>query len=85
MSPEVAADLMKIVGTLEGEKSFPHSPYMKANSDGKPTFNLLERLDKFVLRHYSSKSTTYRSNQIQKALKRLLQWFMKTNSTNKPE
>lgn len=44
LSPGVAAQIMKIVGTHEGTISG-----MKANTDGKPTFTLLERLDKFAL------------------------------------
>lgn len=59
--------MMKIVRTVEGEQLFPQSEYMRANANGRPTFSLTERLDRFVLRSYSSKSLSYITNLMGKA------------------
>ena len=50
MTANVAAETMPTVGTMAGENKFTPSigkldPYMKANSDGKPTFRLNDLLD----------------------------------------
>lgn len=68
LSSEVAVQIMKIVGTHEGESRFPNSAYMKSITYGKPTFTLLERLDKFALRQETNKSLSDLTSSIDKAL-----------------
>ena len=52
LSAERAEELMKLVGTIEGEKRYPKDPYMKANSDGKPAFTRLECIEKYEIKSF---------------------------------
>lgn len=67
MSPEQAAKMMRLMGTVEGERLSPKIPWMKANPDGKPTFQLKDRLDSYILRQYCSKSISYIQDKLNKA------------------
>jgi hypothetical protein len=51
LTAHIAADIMKIVGTAEGERQFPNDPFMKARPDGLPTFSR-----KHLVMHYEIKS-----------------------------
>lgn len=51
LTAHLAADLMKLVGTVEGELRFPSDPYMKATEDGSPKFKR-----KLLIMHYEIKS-----------------------------
>lgn len=60
LSPHIAADLMKLVGTVEGQKRYPNEPYMKASPTGEPKFQRKE-----LVLHYEIKSWFNRTNSKQ--------------------
>ena len=65
-SSERAAEIVKLVGTEKGQSMYPEKDYMKANSNGKPTFKLLELLDLFQLKSYTSYQMPKIKEMIQK-------------------
>jgi hypothetical protein len=64
VSPETAHEIMKVVGTEEGNALFPDETYMTANEHKYPTFGVADLLDIGVIRSYFSKSTAHFDRQI---------------------
>ena len=72
MTANVAAETMPTVGTMAGENKFTPSigkldPYMKANSDGKPTFRLKELLDVWRIKPWFSQQKQAFNKKLQAA------------------
>jgi hypothetical protein len=51
LTSHLAASIMKIVGTMEGQNRFPREPYLKASADGSAKFKRKE-----LIMHYEIKS-----------------------------
>ena len=58
LQPERAAELMGLVGTVEGQRRFPRDPFMKANDDGKPTVSRAELVEKYEIKSFVSKTNS---------------------------
>ena len=72
MVANVAAETMPMVGTMAGENKFTPSigkldPYMKANSDGKPTFRLRDLLDVWRIKPWFSQQKQAFNKKMQAA------------------
>jgi hypothetical protein len=68
IAPERAAEVMRFVGTAEGEALYPHDLYMKATSYGRKTFLYVELLHLSQIKSYMGKpSLLYASSGLQRS------------------
>jgi hypothetical protein len=56
LTSEKAAAVMKVVGTAEGAKMFPHESYMACSADGKPRFARSELVEKYEIKSFFSRT-----------------------------
>jgi hypothetical protein len=57
--PERAVVMMKMKETREGEETYKHTAFMKANESNTPTFKYIEIFSEFQLKSYRSKTSEY--------------------------
>jgi hypothetical protein len=58
VTAEKAAELMKIVGTEEGQKRFPNEPFMAKSTTGVPVFSRFEWIEKYEIQSFFSKTNS---------------------------
>jgi hypothetical protein len=58
LTAHLAADIMKLVGTVEGERMFPNEPYMKASPDGTARFKRKDLIMHYEIKSFFGQTTT---------------------------
>jgi hypothetical protein len=68
VSPDKAMEMMKRMGTSDGEKMFPNISFMRHNENGETLFKFIEILTAYQLRGYAGQSSTKIQKMVEKAM-----------------